>query len=90
MQNGFNKNGLFHVNFKETNLPDGVAPDAEAEAKRYDDAIKNYRLALKYDPANGNRYFDLGFALATNDKLADALRQALDMQAIYAILEEGI
>ena len=29
-----------HVNFKETNLPDGVAPDAEAEAKRYDDAIK--------------------------------------------------
>ena len=29
-----------HVNFKETNLPDGTAADAEAEAKRYDDAIK--------------------------------------------------
>ena len=32
---------------------------------RYDEAIKNYRMAVKYDPANGNRYFDLGFALAT-------------------------
>lgn len=60
---------------------DGKNPDAYKCAgnalmslERYDDAIKNYRLALKYDPANGNRYFDLGFALATNDKLADALK----------------
>lgn len=60
---------------------DGKNPDAYKCAanalmslERYDDAIKNYRLALKYDPANGNRYFDLGFALATNGKLADALK----------------
>lgn len=60
---------------------DGKNPDAYKCAanalmslERYDDAIKNYRMALKYDPANGNRYFDLGFALATNDKLADALK----------------
>lgn len=50
------------------------AANALMSLERYDDAIKNYRLALKYDPANGNRYFDLGFALATNDKLADALK----------------
>ena len=50
------------------------AGNALMSLARYDDAIKNYRLALKYDPANGNRYFDLGFALATNDKLADALK----------------
>lgn len=50
------------------------AANAQMSLERYDDAIKNYRLALKYDPANGNRYFDLGFALATNEKLADALK----------------
>lgn len=50
------------------------AANALMSLERYDDAIKHYRLALKYDPANGNRYFDLGFALATNDKLADALK----------------
>lgn len=50
------------------------AANALMSLERYEDAIKNYRLALKYDPANGNRYFDLGFALATNEKLADALK----------------
>lgn len=50
------------------------AANALMSLEHYEDAIKNYRLALKYDPANGNRYFDLGFALATNEKLADALK----------------
>ena len=50
------------------------AANALMSLERYEDAIKNYRLALKYDPANGNRYFDLGFAWATNDTLADALK----------------
>ena len=36
-----------HVNFKETNLPDGIAADAEAEAKRYDDAIKAAGLDIQ-------------------------------------------
>ena len=35
------------VNFKETNLPDGTAADAEAEAKRYDDAIKAAGLDIQ-------------------------------------------
>lgn len=50
------------------------AANAQMSLERYDEAIKNYRMALKFDPANGNRFFDLGFALATNDKLADALK----------------
>lgn len=50
------------------------AANALMSLESYDEAIKNYRMALKYDPANGNRYFDLGFALATNEKLADALK----------------
>lgn len=56
--------------------PEGYkcAASALMSMARYDEAIKNYRFALKYDPANGNRYFDLGFALATNNKLADALK----------------
>ncbi|MBE6386936.1 MAG: glucosamine-6-phosphate deaminase [Lentisphaeria bacterium] len=36
-----------HVNFKSTNLPDGVAPDAEAEAVRYDNAIKAAGLDIQ-------------------------------------------
>lgn len=31
-------------------------------------------MAPKFDPANGNRYFDLGFTFTANDKLADALK----------------
>lgn len=56
--------------------PEGYrcAANAMMSMGRYDDAIKNYRFALKYDPANGNRYYELGFALATNEKLADAMK----------------
>lgn len=34
----------------------------------YNKAVENYALAVKYDSNNGNRYYDLGFALATNEK----------------------
>ena len=40
----------------------------------YEEAIKRYSLAVRYDPDNGNRYYDLGFALATHERLADALK----------------
>ena len=40
----------------------------------YNKAVKNYILAVKYDSNNGNRYYDLGFALATNEKAADAIK----------------
>ena len=36
-----------HVNFGATSLPDGVAPDADAEAKKYDDAIKAAGLDIQ-------------------------------------------
>ena len=42
--------------------------------ERYDEAIKNYSNAVKYDSNNGNRYYDLGFAYATTEKLADAMK----------------
>ena len=41
---------------------------------RYEEAIKNYSQAVKHDPANGNRYYDLGFAQATTEKSANAMR----------------
>lgn len=40
----------------------------------YNKAVENYALAVKYDSNNGNRYYDLGFALATNEKTADAIK----------------
>ena len=36
-----------HVNFGNTCLPDGVAEDADAEAKKYDDAIKAAGLDIQ-------------------------------------------
>lgn len=73
---------------------DGKNPDAYKCAanalmslERYDEAIKNYRMAVKYDPANGNRYFDLGFAQATNEKLADALKSLAKADELGCIPE---
>lgn len=40
---------------------------------RYDEAIKNYSQAVKCDGANGNRYYDLGFAQATADQTVNAM-----------------
>ena len=40
---------------------------------RYDEAIKNYSQAVKYDGANGNRYYDLGFAQATAEQTVNAM-----------------
>lgn len=54
---------------------------------RYDEAIKNYELAVKYDSGNGNRYYDLGFALATNEKLADALKNLAKAEELGCIPE---
>ncbi|MCM1187251.1 MAG: tetratricopeptide repeat protein [Lachnoclostridium sp.] len=55
--------------------------------ERYDEAIKNYETAVKYDPGNGNRYYDLGFALATNEKLADALKNLVKAEELGCIPE---
>ena len=53
----------------------------------YDEAIKNFRLAVKYDPGNGNRYFDLGFAFATNEKMADAMKNLAKAEELGCIPE---
>lgn len=63
------------------------AGNACMSLERYDEAIKNYSLAVKYDPSNGNRYYDLGFALATNEKLADALKNLVKAEELGCIPE---
>ncbi len=55
--------------------------------ERYDEAIHNYSLAVKYDLNNGNRYYDLGFALATNEKLADAIKNLAKADELGCIPE---
>ncbi len=49
------------------------AGNAYMSLARYDEAIKNYSQAVKCDDANGNRYFELGFAQATADQAANAM-----------------
>ncbi|MCM1534920.1 MAG: tetratricopeptide repeat protein [Clostridium sp.] len=63
------------------------AGNACMSLERYDEAIKNYETAVKYDPGNGNRYYDLGFALATNEKLADALKNLVKAEELGCIPE---
>lgn len=39
-----------------------------------EEAIKCYQIALKFDPRNGNRYFDCGFACANAGKMGEAIK----------------
>lgn len=41
--------------------------------ERYEDAIEYYQKAVKCEPNNGNRYFNLGYAQATINKIADTM-----------------
>ncbi len=61
--------------------------DTEGVAKA---VIRALFEAKGIDPASVTAFDMESFKESQYDKLADALRQALDMQAIYAILEEGI
>ena len=48
------------------------AGDAYISFGQYEKAVESYKKAVKLDQNNGNRYFNLGYALATNEKAADA------------------
>ena len=56
--------------------PDGYqcAGNAYMSLEQYDKAVESYKKAVKLDQNNGNRYFNLGYALATNEKAADAIK----------------
>ncbi|MDD5934977.1 MAG: tetratricopeptide repeat protein [Clostridiales bacterium] len=66
------------------------AGNALMSLERYDEAIRNYSLAVKYDPNNGNRYYDLGFAQATNEKVADALKSFAKADELGCIAENTV
>ena len=41
---------------------------------RYEDAIEYYQQAVNCDLDNGNRYFNLGYAQASINKIADTMQ----------------
>ena len=41
---------------------------------RYEDAIEYYQQAIRCEPDNGNRYFNLGYAQASVNKIADTMQ----------------
>lgn len=73
----------------EKDNPDAYkcAGNALMSLGRYDEAVKNYSLAVKHDPNNGNRYYDLGFALASNEKMADAVKNLAKADELGCIPE---
>lgn len=56
--------------------PDGYkcAGNAYMSLGQYDKAVDSYKKAVKLDSTNGNRYFNLGYSLATNEKASDAIK----------------
>jgi len=50
------------------------AANACMSLEKYDKAVNYYKEAVKNDPKNGDRYFQLGFAFATDNRIADALK----------------
>lgn len=73
----------------EPNNPDAYkcAGNACMSLERYDNAIKYYHIAAKYDSNNGNRYYDLGYAFATAEKLADAMKNFAKAEELGCIPE---
>lgn len=57
------------------------AGNANMSFEKYDIAIKYYQKAVECEPENGDRYFHLGYALATNSQSAEAI-------AIFAKADE--
>ena len=66
------------------------AGNALMSLERYGDAVKSYSNAVKHDPNNGNRYYDLGFAQATNEKLAGAIKNLAKADELGCIPENLI
>ncbi len=66
------------------------AGNALMSLARYNEAIENYSLAVKYDAGNGNRYFDLGFAQATDARMADAMKNLAKADELGCIPENMI
>ncbi len=52
----------------------GCAANASMSLEKYDQAVSFYKEAVKNDQKNGDRYFQLGYALASSNKSADALK----------------
>lgn len=52
------------------------AGDAYMSLGQYEKAVESYKKAVKLDQNNGNRYFNLGYALATSEKAADAIKKS--------------
>lgn len=50
------------------------AGNAYMSLGQYEKAVESYKKAVKIDSNNGNRYFNLGYALATNEKAAEAVK----------------
>lgn len=77
-------NGIMHEAFslaKEAIKLDDQCADAYQCAanvcmslSRYEDAIEYYEKAVNCDKDNGNRYFNLGYAQATINKISEAIK----------------
>ena len=65
-----------------------AAADACMSLENYTQAVDYYKEAIKYDPNNGNRYFNYGYALVATGKTADALK-ALTRAAEYKCTKEN-
>ena len=53
---------------------------------RYEDAIEYYQKAVNCDPNNGNRFFSLGYAQASVNKIAEAMQNFAKSDELLVLL----
>lgn len=53
---------------------------------RYEDAIEYYQKAVNCDPNNGNRFFSLGYAQASVNKIAEAMQNFAKADELLVLL----
>lgn len=63
------------------------AANACMSMERYDEAIKHYTSAVTNDPNNGNRYYNLGYAYAANEKTAEAIKNFAKAEELGCVAE---
>lgn len=83
-------NGQFQEAFtlaKEAiKLDENCAANVCMSLGRYEDAIEYYQKAVNCDPNNGNRFFSLGYAQASVNKIAEAMQNFAKADELLVLL----
>ena len=76
-------------NIKEDSAMETNLANAYAQAKRYDDAVRTYRRALKLNPTNASAHCNLGYMLMQEGKVDDAIQEFITTVEVDPRMPQG-